>query len=178
MTDPQSGLAYAVPVIGTVAGRGAALARRSATALTGTAIIGGFAAALMPWGLTPSWLAAVCGLVLVAAFTAGLRRDLRSVGQLWITAAPPHRLVLRGTWRTSEYDLTEVEAVQMWCGCGAGRSVAAHRDGMAVLLRGGGSVRVEPGTVLPPDAAMTLGELLAPAGVKVVDWGETGAVDA
>jgi hypothetical protein len=175
MTTSRFGPAHAVAVVGTVTGRGVALARRVLVAVTGAVIIGGLAAALMPWGLTLPWLAAVCGVVLVAGFVAGLRRDLRSAGQVRVVTVPVRGLVLRGTWTTREHDMTEVAGVQVWCDCGTSAPVAPHRDRMEVLLRDGRSVRITSGTTFPPDVAMTLGELLSPSGVKVVDWGIVGA---
>jgi hypothetical protein len=78
---------------------------------------------------------------------------------------------------TRTHDLSEVVALQVWCDCGsARRMVAPHRDGMEVLLSGGRSVRIESTTVFAADVAVTLGELLAQDGIKVVDWGEVGAV--
>lgn len=177
MTRPQYGVSNAVPVVGTVMGRGASLARRFLTALTGAVVIGGLVAPLMPLGLTWPWLVATSGLVLVSAFVAGLRRDLRSVGQLGVSYSPARRLVLRGSWTTREHDLTEVVAVQVWCECGAGpHNTAPHRDNMEVFLRDGQSVRVASGTVFPQEVAMTLSELLASSGIKVVDWGEVNVV--
>lgn len=179
MTIPLYGVAHAVPAVGTVAGRGPALARRFLSALAGAAVITGLAVPLVPAGLTWQWLAATGGLVLVASLVAGLRRDARSVGQLGISYSPTRALVLTGSWTSQVHDLTEVEAVQVWCGCGSGRrSTAPHRDGMEVLLRDGRAVRVASSTVFPPDVAMTLSELLASSGVKVVDWGEVDVLVA
>ncbi|GAB3462788.1 hypothetical protein [Actinophytocola sediminis] len=175
MITPQAGPALAVPVVGTVRARGTTLVRRLVVSTVAAAVVGGLAAGLMPWGLTVPWLTATSALVLAGTFTVGLRRDLRSVGQLWVTTAPSRQLVLRGPWVTREHDLDQVLAVQVWCGCGPGgrKSVAPHRDGLEVVLRGGRAVQLASGTVFAPDVAMTLSELLGPAGVKVVDWGET-----
>lgn len=106
----------------------------------------------------------------MAAFTAGLRRDLRSVGQLVVATSPVRRLVLRGPWVNGEHDMAEVVAVQVWCDCGGAGSVAPQHDGMEVLLRGGRSVRVVSGTAFDPDVAVTLSELAAGVAIAgVVD---------
>lgn len=175
MIEPQAGSALTVPVIGTVRSRGTAIVRRTAVSLSAAGVVAGLAAALTPWGMTWQWLTAVAATVLVSTFVVGTARDLRSFGQLWVADAPTRRLVLRGARGTVEYDLDQVVAVQLWCDCGnAARSVAPHRDGLEVVLRNGQAVRLVSGTVYPPGVAMTLSELLGPAGVKVVDWGESG----
>ncbi|MFC4852655.1 hypothetical protein [Actinophytocola glycyrrhizae] len=181
MTRPELSPSVQVPVVvGTAGARGARLVKRLLTAGYGTAAVGGFAAVLMPWGMTWPWLAALCSTVLVAAFIAGLRDDLRSVGVVRLAVAPARGLYLRGPWATRLHDASEVVAVQVWCDCGGGarRSVAPHRDGMEVLLSGGRSVRIESSTAFAADVAVTLGELLAQDGIKVVDWGEVGALDS
>lgn len=178
MTGPELGAAVQAPVVvGTTASRGPRLLRRLCTALSAAAIVGGFAAVLTPWGMTWPWLAALCSVLLVTTVAVGLHADLRSVGVLGLALSPTRRLFLRGPWMTRVHDVAEVVAVQVWCDCGnARRSVAPHRDGMEVLLTGGRTVRVESSTAFPADVAVTLGEMLAPEGIKVVDWGETGAV--
>lgn len=178
MTRPESGPAIHVPVVvGTAGARGPRLLRRVFVALSSAAVVGGFAAALMPWGMTWQWLVALCSVDLVVTFAVGLRGDLRLVDMVGLAVSPARELFLRGPWVTRTHDLDEVVAVQVWCDCGAGRMrVAPHRDGMEVLLRGGRSVRVASTTVFAADVAVTLGELLAPHGIKVVDWGVTDDV--
>lgn len=180
MTRPELGPAIQMPVlVGTTGARGPRIAKRLFTAVSRTAVTGGFAAGLLPLGMTWPWLGALCAVVLVVGLAAGLRRDVRSVGQLGLATAPTRRLFLRGPWVTRSYELAEVVAVQVWCGCGSvRRTVAPHRDGMEVLLSGDRSVRVESDTAFPANVAVTLGELLAPAGIKVVDWGEAGAISS
>lgn len=180
MTGSEFGTTVHVPVVvGTVGARGPRFVKRVVVAVFGAVVIGGFAAALMPWGMTWPWLAALCAAVGLSSFAVGLHSDVRSVGVLGLALAPTRRLLLRGTWTTRTYDLTEVVAVQVWCDCGGTRrGVAPHRDGMEVFFRDGRVVRVESTTAFAADVAVTLGELLVPDGVKVVDWGEIGAVAA
>lgn len=174
--EPQVARAVAAPVVGTLRARGTAFARRVAVSLAAAAVPTGFAAALTPFGMTLPWLTGVFALVLVSTFTIGTARDRRSFAQLWVVTAPDRRLVLGGPGGTAEFDLNHVVAVQVWCDCGGrAKSVAPHRDELEVLLRDGRAVTLSSATVFPPDVAMTLSELLAPAGVKVVDWGEADA---
>lgn len=180
MTGSDLGAVVNVPVVvGTTVSRGPRFLKRVLTALFAAAVLGGFAAALSPWGMTPAWLTALCVTVAVLTFGTGLHADLHEVGVLGLSVTPARRLYLRGPWMTRTHDLSEVVAVQVWCHCGNARPrVAPHRDGMEVFLRDGRVVRVESGTVFPADVAVTLGELLAADGVKVIDWGEAGVVGA
>lgn len=172
MIEHQTGSGLAAPVVGRVRARGTAFVRRTAISLSASGVAAGLGAVLTPWGMTTPWLAGLAGLVLASTFVIGTARDLRSYGQLWVTTSPT-RLVLRGLRGVVEYELDKVAAVQVWCDCGsAAKSVAAHRDELEVVLRDGRAIRLISGTVFPPDTALTLSELLAPAGVKVVDWGE------
>lgn len=142
------------------------------TALLAAVVAGGLGVVLVPMGLTLPWLFALCGLVLLAWLVIGLRRAVLSVGllELWLEHEP-HQLVLRGPWTTRRHTLPEVAGVQVWCECcGARPMVDPHRDRLEVLLRNGSTVRVEADS-FQPDAAVLLRELLAPSGVRVVDWG-------
>lgn len=178
MTGSDLGAAVHVPVVvGTTVSRGPRFLKRVLTALFAAAVIGGFAAALQPWGMTREWLTALCATVAVLMFTTGMRADLHEVGVLGLSVTPVRRLYLRGPWVSRTHDLSEVVAVQVWCHCGGARPpVAPHRDGMEVFLRDGRTVRIDSGTAFPADVAVTLGELLAADGIKVIDWGEAGVL--
>ena len=179
MTGSDLDATVHIPVaVGTTMSRGPRLLKRVVTALFAAAVMGGFAAALLPFGMTWEWLAALCATVAVLMFIAGMRADLHEVGVLGLSVLPVRRLYLRGPWVNRTYDLSEVAAVQVWCHCGDTRRVAPHRDGMEVFLRDGHTVRVDSGTALPADVAVTLGELLAADGIKVIDWGESGVIGA
>lgn len=142
------------------------------TALLAAVVAGGLGVVLVPMGLTLPWLVALCGLVFLAWLVIGLRRAVLSVGllELWLEHEP-HQLVLRGPWTTRRHALPEVAAIQVWCDCGRARPVVdPHRDRLEVLLRSGFTVRVQAES-FQPDVAVLLRELLAPSGVRVVDWG-------
>jgi hypothetical protein len=153
--------------VGTRGNRLPSVAGRVVAALYAAVVAGGLGVVLVPMGLSWTWLTALCALVFLARLVAGLHHAVRSVGLLELELeGTPRLLVLRGPWATRRHALDEVTAVQVWCDRGTR---------LEVLLYNGSSVRVEPGTPLRPDVAALLGELLAPCGIKVVDWGGAGA---
>lgn len=156
--------------VGVPRSRAAWLAGAVLTSLFAAAVAGGLGVVLVPMGLTPPWLVALCGLVFLGRLLVGLRRAALSVEslELWLADEPRH-LVLRGPWANRRLPLDEVAAIQVWCDCGAVDD--PHRAGMEVLLHNGSTVRVQPGEAFAPDVAVPLRELLEPFGVKVVDWG-------
>lgn len=145
--------------------------------LLAAAVAGGLGATLVPLGMGLGWLAALCAVVFVLWLGIALRRAVVSVTALELQLArEPRHIVLRGPWVNRSHPPHEVAAIQVWCDCGDTRpALDPHRDGMEVLLRNGISTRVAPGVAFAPDVAALLREKLAPAGIRVVDWGGTHA---
>ena len=154
--------------VGTRGSRLPSVAGRVVAALYAAVVAGGLGVVLVPMGLSWTWLAALCAVVLLARLVAGLHHAVRSVGLLeFELERTPRLLVLRGPWATRTHAVDEVTAVQVWCDRGTR---------VEVLLYNGSSVRLEPGAPLRQDVAVLLRELLEPCGVTVVDWGGADAV--